>query len=123
MKSNIVEQYYNNGKLERRYHVNQFKQKHGTYQEWFSNGQLWEHFEFVNGKLHGVFQIWHLNGQLIHYDWYDNGLRVVEVFMLRSPIKIYIHQAYVNIESSAFLAHVISDLDSKGIEYEIKYVN
>ncbi len=91
------------------------------YQEWHPNGQLWIQCEYLNGKIHGLFQSWLKNGQLEYYDWWENGGCVIEVFMLCSPIVIQIHQDRVTIESSAFLAHVISDFDSKGIEYEIEY--
>ncbi len=97
MSSNIVELYYDNGTICRRYSVNEQRKRHGLYQSWTDDGQLrW-------------------------YDWYDNGLRVVEVFMFLSPIEIRIYQDRVTIDSSAFLAHIISDFDSKGIEYDIAY--
>jgi antitoxin component YwqK of YwqJK toxin-antitoxin module len=96
-------------------------QRHGLYQSWHNNGKLWTQCEYINGKIHGLFQSWLKNGQLEYYDWWENGYYVIEVFMLYSPIEIHIYQDRISIETSAFLAHVISDFDSKGIEYVIKY--
>jgi hypothetical protein len=122
MKSNIVtEYYYDNGQIRVYYHINERGDRHGLYKRWYRNGQLGAQCEYVNGHKYGLYQTWTENGQLEFYTWYDSGKCVIEVFMLCSPIQIRIRQNRVNIESSAFLAHVISDLDSKGIEYFIKY--
>jgi len=42
---------------------------------WYSNGQLWYEWNFVNGQRHGVSKGWYSNGQLAYENNYVNGQR------------------------------------------------
>ena len=46
---------------------------HGEYNQWFKNGQLWEHSNYENGVLHGEYKEWYENGQLAVHSHYENG--------------------------------------------------
>jgi hypothetical protein len=112
MSSNtLVEEYYDNGTICERYHTNEQGQYYGLYQNWYLNGQLREQSEWINDLRYGILQRWDDYGQLKYFGWFNNGDYVIEVCMFYSPIEIWIHQSRVNIESSAFLAHVMSDFD------------
>jgi antitoxin component YwqK of YwqJK toxin-antitoxin module len=145
MSSKMVEAFYNNGNIRQRHHENEQGQYHGVYQQynkngkltyqcyyendlyhglrqtWGANGLLDYQLEFVHGKQQGVQQHWYEDGTLSYYDFAYDGKRIVEV-NCTTPVKILIHQYLVNAESSAFLVNVITDFDSKGIEYIIEYI-
>ncbi len=50
MKSNIVEEFYDNGKIRTRYSTNEHGQKHGQLKIWSYEGTLWCDSFWVNGN-------------------------------------------------------------------------
>ena len=86
MNLRTIKDYHDNGKPFQEYTVDEEGQKHGTYRNWYDNGQIFEQCEYVNGHYHGTRQRWHNNGQLwsqsewvngkrhgTYRDWHDNG--------------------------------------------------
>jgi len=58
--------------------MNQFNKegkKHGPWEEYRDNGNLWYKANFVNGKGHGVCEIYCDSGNLSHKGTYVNGKR------------------------------------------------
>ena len=45
----------------------------GEYKKWYSNGQLWQHYFYKNGKLDGEQKCWYENGHLLEHSFYKNG--------------------------------------------------
>jgi|GEM_PF-5472920 len=56
-----------------RYYLNESGRRHGPYSEWYSNGQIHIHTEYVNGQLHGPYLEWFENHQPRIFTAYVNG--------------------------------------------------
>ena len=52
------------------------KEGEGEFKTWYSNGQLWMHRFYKNGKLDGEYKAWNRNGQTIEYALYKNGKKI-----------------------------------------------
>ena len=50
-------------------------QLEGEYKCWYSNGQLFQHCFYKNGKLDGEFKLWRIDGELAQHCLYKNGAR------------------------------------------------
>ena len=116
MNLQTIKTYYGNGRLSQEYTVDDQGRKHGTYCDWWKNGQLWEQSEFVNDKLHGIRYVWDNDGSVMYIMQYDNDKKLVEVDYTINPIMIRMIDP--NIESSKFIVNITSSLDCEGRKYE-----
>ena len=53
--------------------INEKGERHGYWEEYYSNGQLWCKGNYVNGKQHGYWEDYYENGQLNFKGNYVNG--------------------------------------------------
>jgi antitoxin component YwqK of YwqJK toxin-antitoxin module len=60
-KENLINLFDENGK------------RHGYWEYYYSNGQLWYKGNFVNGKQHGYWESYYSSGQLYYKGNYVNG--------------------------------------------------
>jgi len=51
-------------------------QRHGYWERYYSNGKLWYKVNYVNGKEHGYWEDYWYNGQLCYKGYYDMGKQV-----------------------------------------------
>ena len=51
----------------------------GEYKDWYSNGQLYKHCFYKDGKLHGEYKWWYSDGQLDTHCFYKDGKKVKEI--------------------------------------------
>jgi antitoxin component YwqK of YwqJK toxin-antitoxin module len=63
-KENLINLFDENGK------------RHGYWESYWDNGQLFCKGNYVNGKLHGYWESYFDNGQLYYKGFYDMGNRV-----------------------------------------------
>jgi len=63
----------NNFKCKQEHFILPNQKKHGEYKAWFSNGPLFVHCFYKDGKIDGEFKSWHNNGQLHIQCFYKNG--------------------------------------------------
>ena len=54
---------------------NEKGERHGYWESYWSNGQLWYKGNYVNGQRHGYFESYYDNGQLMYKGDYVNGNR------------------------------------------------
>ena len=81
--------------------------KHGLYQEWYSNGQLCMECAYVDGKRNGCYQAWHSNGQLreqcnyvddmrdrSYQEWHNNGQLSEEMSLVDEEKELWLYQKW-----------------------------
>ena len=98
--------------------------RHGTCHYWRENGQLWQQYEYANGKCHGLLYTWRLDGSLWYIKQWDKDELLVEVTYIHNSKECKVAEIEIynsNIESTAFVANIIIQLTSEGIEYEITH--
>ena len=71
----IIE-YYNDGKIERAYSVDENGNKQGPYEWYHDNGQLWQKCTYKDNELDGPYEWYHKNGQLAEKCVYRMGERL-----------------------------------------------
>jgi len=75
----VIEQYWANGQLKVRREVLRRPDgslvDHGSFIEWYDNGQKRYEAAYEHGRLHGVETQWHRNGQKSTEQHYRHGLR------------------------------------------------
>ena len=52
---------------------NEEGQKHGVWEEYYSNGNIWYKGNYVNGQKHGLWEWYWFNGKLNYKKNYVNG--------------------------------------------------
>jgi antitoxin component YwqK of YwqJK toxin-antitoxin module len=74
-KHGYWESYYNNGQLwYKGNYVN--GQQHGYWESYFDNGQLWYKGNYINGNRHGYWECYRYNGNKFYVGYYDMNKRV-----------------------------------------------
>jgi uncharacterized protein len=69
-----AEGWYSNGQMiEQLNYVN--GKLHGKCTWWYVTGQICEHSNYVNGKLHGECTWWYISGQMREQSTYINGVK------------------------------------------------
>ena len=70
-----IKMFYNNGQLKEHYFLNENNQYHGECKLYYDNGQLGSHYFYKNNKLHGEYKLYwnNSNGQLYEHLLYENG--------------------------------------------------
>ena len=63
MKDGLVEEFWDNGKLRKRYNLNKEGKKHGLEEVFFKKGQLRSSRNYKDGKPDGIHETYHDNGQ------------------------------------------------------------
>ena len=120
MKLNTVKRFYDNGQLCEEYTEDNTCLQ-GGYKGWWANGTLRAQCEYTNGIRHGNRYIWQENGELDNCNRFFNGLCIIDVNYRVCPVLISILADVVDLESTKFLADVITQLSNKGKEYDITY--
>ena len=68
---------YPGGRVKSEFSLNVFKNGppafHGTYKEWYENGQVWKEGEYVNGRKIGAWKFWAEDGKLLKSGAYVDG--------------------------------------------------
>ena len=64
---------YSNGQLEYHYFEDENNDYHGEFKSWYSNGTLYKHCFYENGKAHGEYKSWWTNGTLEAHCFYKNN--------------------------------------------------
>ena len=49
---------------------NEQSEKHGYWEWYYKNGQLWDKGNYINGKRHGYWEFYYRNGQLKSKTYY-----------------------------------------------------
>lgn len=49
------------------------EEKEGEYKKWYSNGQIYIHAFYKNGKTHGEYKIWWSDGNIWHHKLLKDG--------------------------------------------------
>ena len=47
--------------------------RHGPYTSWYSNGQMWEQGEYLDGAREGFWTFWHFNGKVSKHGYVKAG--------------------------------------------------
>jgi antitoxin component YwqK of YwqJK toxin-antitoxin module len=50
-------------------------EKHGYWEYYYDNGQLWCKGNYINGKEHGYWEVYYSNGQLSYKGNFVNGIK------------------------------------------------
>ena len=93
--------------------------RHGTYQCWYNNGHLLEQYEYVNDCIHGIRERWTIDGSLCSIRQYDHGVLLLRV-SFGDEVEIAIFPS-ANFETTALVAQIISDLESRNKEYVLTH--
>lgn len=56
------------------------KEKEGEYKKWYSNGQLYIHGFYKNGKTNGEYKMWWSDGKIWHHQLHKDG-KIVRDFL------------------------------------------
>ena len=66
----------NTTEIKRENHINLYNEKgekHGLWEDYYSNGELHYRINYANGKEHGVWESYYRDGQLNYRGNYENG--------------------------------------------------
>ena len=119
MKLNTIKEHYKNGMPHREYTVNEKGQVHGTYKDWYPNGQLWVQREYVNNKLHGIEHIWDDDGMMRYKSQYNHGDTLITVRFQTNFVEIVMHG--IKLEPTGWLAKLIIQLINEGTKLELTH--
>ncbi|MBL4605878.1 MAG: hypothetical protein JKY02_09535 [Flavobacteriaceae bacterium] len=64
LKVGVHKGFWKNGALKFEYHYNEKGVYHGTFKEWYQNGQALKEFNYINGKENGSQKMWLMNGNI-----------------------------------------------------------
>jgi len=53
----------------------------GEYKEYFSDGQLWVHCYFKDGKRHGEYKVYNPDGQLWVHCYFKDGKDITNMYL------------------------------------------
>jgi len=68
----------------------------GEFKNWYEDGQLWEHYHYINGELEGEFKNWYEDGQLCEHCHYVNSLLEGEFKSWRGNGRLWRHEIWEN---------------------------